>query len=311
VVCATYNGAATVGEQLASIAEQTEPPTELVIVDDASTDDTVAIVRRFAAEAPFPVRVLEQEVNTGPTGTFERGLIAATGDLIAFSDQDDVWYPNRLAAGRALLDRLPEPALVFSPADVVGPALQATGRRTIDDRTLEHFCRSDPFQTLVRQNIATGMTMLFDASLRDLVLPIPSIWLHDSWIAPIAAAVGWVDVVREPLVAYRQHDHNLVGQPEKTMASTLAIVEQEGFEHHRHQAERYRVLTQRLHTIPGVVPAHLELARAQRVHWQRRAELPQGHLARLPQVTRELVTGRYHRRSRGIRSAARDLVAPA
>lgn len=298
-------------DQLASIAGQTELPAELVIVDDASSDDTLDVVRRFAEDAPFPVRIIEQAVNAGPTATFERGLIAATGDLIAFSDQDDVWYADRLAAGRALLDRLPEPALVFSPADVVGPDLEPTGRRTIDERGFEHFRRTDPFQTLVRHNIATGMTMLFDASLREYVLPIPTIWLHDSWIAPIAAAVGWVDAVPEPLVAYRQHDRNLVGQPEKTVAFTLAIVEQEGFEHHRHQAERYRALTQRLHSLPGVVPAHLEAARAQRVHWQRRAELPSAHIARLPQVTRELVTGRYHRRSRGIRSAARDLVAPA
>src|SRR5690606_27610541 len=153
-----------------------------------------------AKDAPFPVRLIEHPRNLGATATFAHGLDETTGDLVAFADQDDVWYPQRLAAGRTVLARLPEPALVFSPADVVGPRLEPTGRRTFDDRTIEHFRRTDPFEVLVRQNLATGMTMLFDASLKEAVLPIPSIWLHDSWIAPLAAALGWVEVVDEPLV---------------------------------------------------------------------------------------------------------------
>jgi glycosyltransferase involved in cell wall biosynthesis len=311
VVCATYCGAATIDEQLASLVDQARRPAELVVVDDASEDDTVSRLERFASTAPFDVRIIRHEHNQGPVAAFSRGLAEARGQLVAFCDQDDVWYPNRLAAGIAAIERLPRPALVFSPADVVGSRLEPTGRRTLDARAVARFRRSDPFHTLMRQNLATGMTTLFDIELRDVVLPIPETWLHDSWLSPVAAAVGWVDVVPEPLVAYRQHENNYLGLSGRSISERFAVVEAQGLAHHRRQAARYRDLAERLESIPGVAPAHIDATRAQEAFWQRRASLPGDRRARVPRVLRELLLGRYHRRSLGYRSAARDLVAPA
>src|ERR1019366_197610 len=92
VALCTYNGERFLSQQLASIGKQTRLPDELVVCDDSSTDRTVAIVREFAASVSFPVRVFENQRNLGSAANFERAIRLCDGDLIALSDQDDIWY---------------------------------------------------------------------------------------------------------------------------------------------------------------------------------------------------------------------------
>src|ERR687894_3003245 len=96
VAMCTYNGARFVAEQLASVAAQTRPPDELVVCDDGSTDETCRLVEEFAARAPFPVRLFVNERNLGSTRNFGRAVALCEGDLVALSDQDDVWHPEKL-----------------------------------------------------------------------------------------------------------------------------------------------------------------------------------------------------------------------
>ncbi len=97
VALCTFNGERFLPRQLASIQQQTRLPDELVICDDRSTDTTLAIVRSFASSVSFPVKVMQNERNLGSTKNFENAMRLCSGDLIALSDQDDVWYPQRLA----------------------------------------------------------------------------------------------------------------------------------------------------------------------------------------------------------------------
>lgn len=115
VCLATYNGSAWLDEQLTSILDQLGPDDEVVVVDDASTDDTVA---RLRARGDDRVRVEVQEANRGYVRTFERALGLARGDLVLLSDQDDVWAPGRVAAMTAALD---------AGADVVATNLGTLG----------------------------------------------------------------------------------------------------------------------------------------------------------------------------------------
>lgn len=93
VCMAAWNGAAYVREQVDSILDQLEAGDELVVVDDASTDETLAVLGRIADPR---VRVLPQAVNRGYVAAFETALTAARGDVILLSDQDDVWLPGRV-----------------------------------------------------------------------------------------------------------------------------------------------------------------------------------------------------------------------
>jgi len=90
---ATYNGERFVTAQLQSILAQLGPGDEVVIVDDASTDNTVALIRNFRDDR---IRLLANCKNSGVLKSFERALGEARGDHLFFSDQDDVWLPGKV-----------------------------------------------------------------------------------------------------------------------------------------------------------------------------------------------------------------------
>ncbi len=98
VAMATYNGAQHLRRQLDSLAVQSYAPAELVVVDDGSDDETLSIVAAFAKNSPFPVRVHRNETRLGYRGNFMRAANLCNSDLIAFCDQDDYWYPHKIAA---------------------------------------------------------------------------------------------------------------------------------------------------------------------------------------------------------------------
>ena len=137
IAMATYNGAAFLEEQLESLETQTLKPAELVVCDDRSTDATVEIVRRFADRASFPVHVHVNAERLGWRGNFVKASGLCTGELIAFCDQDDLWYPGKLATVVAAFDD-PSVLLVFHNADLLdasgneyGTLLPVEHQRTI------------------------------------------------------------------------------------------------------------------------------------------------------------------------------------
>ena len=129
VALCTFNGERFLPRQLASIQQQTRLPDELVICDDRSTDTTLAIVRDFASAVSFPVKVMQNERNLGSTKNFENAMRLCSGDLIALSDQDDVWYPQRLARSEQELQSHPAAGLVFSDGEIIDDEDRSTGAR--------------------------------------------------------------------------------------------------------------------------------------------------------------------------------------
>ncbi len=109
VIMAAYNGAALIEETLASLKAQTFGDFEIVVVDDKSTDDTLAVLRRW--DDPR-LRVIEAEVNGGPVRARNIAVAAARGRYLAGLDQDDLCMPERFARQVAYLDAHPETVLV-------------------------------------------------------------------------------------------------------------------------------------------------------------------------------------------------------
>lgn len=214
----TYNGSAYLPEQLASIAGQTRLPEELVICDDGSMDCTPQIVADFAKSVSFPVRWIRNQVNLGSSKNFEKVIGLCTGDLIALSDQDDIWMPEKLARQSEMFERDAALSGVFSDAELVDNQSRPVGTRLwVGFRFTPHqrkkFRSGGEVAVLLKWNVVTGATLMIRADFRPVYSPIPSCWHHDGWIAWMAVLYSKLEFIEEPLIRYRVHANQQVGVP--------------------------------------------------------------------------------------------------
>jgi len=119
VIVPAYNAADTILEALDSILRQTVLPSEVIVIDDVSSDNTADVVEGYIAEkqaaASPSIKLIQQEQNGGPAAARNAGIAASSGEWVAFLDGDDVWLPQRLEAQRQVAARHPDAALICSP----------------------------------------------------------------------------------------------------------------------------------------------------------------------------------------------------
>ena len=323
VAMCTFNGAEFLPAQLASIAQQTRPPDEIIICDDASTDATRDVLQSFAQTSRIPVSLYFSDENAGSVKNFERATGLCTGDVIALSDQDDVWRADKLQSIEQAFVRNPNAGVVFSDAEIVDEKLNPLGSRMWDqigfDAHKQKLIRGGrALEVLIYGWTVTGATMAFRSDFLKLALPIPAnvAMIHDGWIALTIAAVADVEFIAEPLIKYRQHERQQIGAPKRRPVETPRGLQ--GFE----AALRRRNSTSELHEILSVLEerlsahqhsfdcrAALAFVSDYSLHLDVRANLPRKRLSRLPRILRELMTMRYHEYANGFRSAAKDLVS--
>jgi glycosyltransferase involved in cell wall biosynthesis len=204
VVMATYNGAEYLSEQLESLLSQTYPNMEIVICDDASTDGTSLLLASYAA-IHSNIRVYHNKENLGYIRNFERAITLSSGSLVALCDQDDYWFPEKLAVQYASLG---ESVLVYCDSYICNADLSLT------DKTVSSISNCNSYNSCLQQAVFCriyGNTMLFKKSILQGALPFPTVLPHDWWIAYIATCNGNITYCNEPLVKYRQHENNLIG----------------------------------------------------------------------------------------------------
>ncbi len=309
----TYNGGPFIGRQLECFAAQTRRPDELVVCDDRSTDETVAIVRRFAQDASFPVRLEVNPENIGIRRNFEKAIRLSTGDILFLSDQDDVWHPQKLARFEDTFDEDPGVGLVFADANVVDVQLRSLGytfwkRLEFGPAEQARFEQDRGFEVLLRHCFVAGATLAFRAEYKGLVLPLSERWLYDAWIAMLISAAAKSRIVREPMNDYRQHPSQAMGgqkkglwrryvEAKRAVAAAFFVARAE-----EHQAVRDRLVERgdAREPILGMLEAKVRHCR-ERATMRRRAWL------RAPLVIKELAAGRYHRYAHGWKTAALDL----
>ncbi|MBC7760514.1 MAG: glycosyltransferase, partial [Candidatus Saccharibacteria bacterium] len=115
VALCTRNGAQFIEAQLRSILNQSVQPHEVILSDDASTDDTVAIARAVMNDDSGPIlTVIPNPIALGITANFEQAILACSGEFIALCDQDDVWHPHRLSRALQQFEAQPSLDLLFS-----------------------------------------------------------------------------------------------------------------------------------------------------------------------------------------------------
>lgn len=324
VALCTFNGERFIAEQIESILAQTLVPDEIVLSDDASTDATVSIVEdaaaRFAAEhreQNLALRVLRNRVALGVVRNFEQAMGAATGDFVVLCDQDDRWAPDRIALALAAFVEHPDRLLIHADANLIdsdGQPLGDTLFRALGmtARERELIASGQALAALLGRNLVTGATTMFRSSLLEPALPFPSTWVHDEWLAVIAAATGRMDFLPERLIDYRQHADNAIGAGRIGLSGRLKRLREPREERNRALVERATDLVDRLVMLgPAVSGVNLGLAQAKLAHERARLALPPARLRRIGPVLRELSRGGYEHYGRGTQDALRDLLQPA
>ena len=200
---ATYNGEKFLREQVDSLLAQSYPSLEFVFVDDASSDSSLAILQEYAL-SDSRIRLVVNPVNQGLLATFETGIRAAKGEMIALSDQDDVWMPEKISL---LAGAIEGNSLIYADSALT----DASGARTGKFSDMNHLCDYPSALHYVFGTKAMGHAMLFKREIIDLALPFPDYVGHDYILGFAAASLNGVRYFPETLVNYRQHSSNTMG----------------------------------------------------------------------------------------------------
>jgi glycosyltransferase involved in cell wall biosynthesis len=212
ILMCTYNGASFLAEQLESFQRQTHTNWTVYVSDDGSKDETLKLLEASSVQwGGARLQVLE-----GPQQGFAANFLSLTcrehikADFYAWSDQDDIWKPDKLEKALAWLNTVPKhiPALYCGRTELILESGETCGYSP-------EFIHPPHFTNALVQNIGGGNTMVFNQAARKLLqeagdqLIVPS---HDWWAyLLISGAGGAVHYAPAPSVLYRQHSRNVVG----------------------------------------------------------------------------------------------------
>jgi glycosyltransferase involved in cell wall biosynthesis len=201
-VCMTvYNGKEFISDQIFSVLSQLCDHDELVIVDDFSSDESVAIIEQFQDKR---LKLFRNSENIGVIRSFERVIALSTGDLIFLCDQDDVWYPDKVTSIIDIFQKS-RASCIICDANIIDQS-----NEIIDNSFFKMFNSGSGVWKNFKKNTYLGCCMAFDARAKAWLLPFPrQIPIHDHWMGLVLNAIGGVYFLPKPLMGYRRHGGNV------------------------------------------------------------------------------------------------------
>lgn len=202
---ATFNGADYISEQLDSLLNQTYRHWRLVVHDDGSTDNTLAIVRDYCAKDPRITLLSDGVSGRGAARNYLHLLQETEAGLYMFCDQDDIWLPHKVERMVAAISPMKQPALVY-----VNGYFYRSGRVIRQKTTVIH--PQTLQDSLFFNSGIQGCSVIVNAQLVTLLKPFPRhIAMHDHLLTMAAVTFGKINYVDEVLTWYRQHERNVTG----------------------------------------------------------------------------------------------------
>lgn len=197
---ATYNGEKYLREQLDSFGNQTLLPDEVIITDDCSTDNTLRIINECTKQASFKIKVYQNEHNLGYTQNFNKALSLCSGEIVFLSDQDDVWFDNKVEYMVNLVKQYPAKSVFMCDAELTDEVLSPVGiTKQMQIKRLRGKLNG----------FVTGCCIVVKKDFLDKVLPIPQDFKgHDNWIVSLSDALNQRYVDGKVLQYYRRHGQN-------------------------------------------------------------------------------------------------------
>ncbi|HGC6652865.1 TPA: glycosyltransferase family 2 protein [Streptococcus agalactiae] len=222
ILMATYNGEKFLAQQIESIQKQTFKEWNLLIRDDGSSDKTCDIIRNFTVKDSRIRFINENEHhNLGVIKSFFTLVNYEVADFYFFSDQDDVWLPEKLSVSlEAAKHKASDvPLLVYTDLKVVNQELNILQDSMI--RAQSHHANTTLLPELT-ENTVTGGTMMINHALAEKWFTPNDILMHDWFLALLAASLGEIIYLDLPTQLYRQHDNNVLGA--RTMDKRFKIL---------------------------------------------------------------------------------------
>jgi len=205
IVMATYNGEKFLREQLDSIYSQTYKNMEVVVCDDCSTDSTVEILEEYKQK--YCLKYYINEKNLGYTKNFEKAASLCKGEFIAFSDQDDIWFPEKI---ETLLRNIENNLLIFSDALVINSNKEIICNSRYDYMGNLENVKPKYYHDFIKKNVL-GCTILINKNLLNYALPFKKTTGHDNWLISIAIKLNSIIFTDKQLIKYRIHGGNVSG----------------------------------------------------------------------------------------------------
>lgn len=217
ILMAVYNGENYLAEQIESILSQSYTEWRLIICDDGSSDNSFDIISRYSKKYPEKIFCYK---NTVPTGSAQGNFMSMTkyvlSDYVMFSDQDDVWLPEKIELTMKKMTEAEKenkntPILVHSELMIVDSELETLYSSFTKYQGVNPNLSS--INRLLVQNNVTGCTAMINRPLFELVKNVTAenMLMHDWWLALTAAAFGRIEFIEKPLIKYRQHNNNQLG----------------------------------------------------------------------------------------------------
>ena len=200
IVMTVYNGEKYLKEQIDSFLNQTLLPDEIIICDDCSSDKTIKIIKKYEKNSLVKIKFFKNKYNLGFTKNFEKAISKSTGDIIFLSDQDDVWYKNKVETVIKKFKSSPMANLIIHDADLVGENLKKKNISAIS-QVLSGFGNTDVF--------VTGALTSFNKRLIKYFLPFPKNLVgHDGFMHFVSENLGTRLVINNKLQMIRRHKNN-------------------------------------------------------------------------------------------------------
>ena len=200
IAMATYNGANYIKDQLESFKKQTLLADELIICDDGSKDNTIKIIKSFQKHSPFDVKLYINNKRLGYGQNFGKALSLCSGDLIFLSDQDDVWFKNKIDEMVNIVKHTPDKYFFMNDTILTDENLKPSKITKL--RQIK----------AVKNNIKSFVQGSCSAVKKDflqLALPIPVDYKsHDNWLSELAIVLDLKFIYPVPLQFYRIHANN-------------------------------------------------------------------------------------------------------
>ena len=217
VALVTHNGERWLPAVLSSISLQTRTPDTIVVVDDHSTDGTLALLREHGIDAvPAETRLGDSKARTG--ANFEQAVRIAQSrrmQLVALGDQDDVWHEDRIAHQAWLMDERRDLAMLASDGLLVNEAGEPNGQSLRSAFPLpQSWWQQNPAQQMssaLRSSVATGGASMVRPENFGDALTVPCGWLHDRWWSLAALAMNAFKADDRMVIDYRLSTGQQVG----------------------------------------------------------------------------------------------------